>query len=245
MRDWIVQVDDTTVECRKPVSELIKEPSVADGPSTRPFADSIGLIFPPLTPMIKLEPRNGPQAEHGVGAADIDMKPVNRIQGPRFACTHTHTPSPARHTYSCTLCSGTICECDKCKLWFCYLCGFSTDLDLNFNTDPDTVSSSNSSYDIGIEGLDYLLSDHEFGLTYNVPGGLLGFGESATVGSLEYFPFQGLSLGLAEGFLGFSSSNSDPLGYNLMSNPGSVLEGSTTPAAGFLQNIKREGSEVS
>ncbi|KAI9774090.1 MAG: hypothetical protein M1840_005183 [Geoglossum simile] len=243
MRDWVVQVDDTVVECKKIKPEPTPEPSNADGPSAQPFAGGIEFAIPSPTTTDKPEPRNGPQAEHGVETADVDSKSRNRSQAPGPACTHTHTPSPARSTYSCTLCSGTICECDKCKLWFCYLCGFSADLDLNFNIDPDTVSTSNSGYDLGIEGLGDLLSDQEFGLTYKIPGGLLGFGESAAVGSLGYFPFQGLPFGTAEGFSSFSSSNSDSLGYTPMGNSG-LMAGSASPRAVF-QNIKREESEVS
>jgi hypothetical protein len=246
MRDWIMQVDDAIVEYRKPTPEPDAELSRADGPATQPFTENSDIAIPLPSTTIKLEPQNGPQAEHGIEAPAMDVKPTNRTQNLRPACIHTSTPSITRQTYLCTLCSGTICECDKCGLWFCYLCGFSADIDLNFGTDPGITSTSNSSYGLSTQSLGYPLSSHGFGLTYDSPGNFL---EPTAVGSGDDSMFQrfgGAPYGVASGDLpSYLGGGGEFQEYTSVGNFGSWVASPASLEAGFLQNIKQEGSEVS
>jgi hypothetical protein len=163
MREWIMQVDDVDIvaDCKKPspksILSMVEASNRADGPSTQPF-DVFGVPLQ-VNVLEGSDMRSGPQLEHDVGVNSSKLQ--GDLQERRLTCVHKHAPSVGRLTYSCTLCSGTICQCDQCRMWFCYLCRFSTDLDLGFDAVNDSTfgysstTESNPGYGSGFEGLAY------------------------------------------------------------------------------------------
>ncbi|KAH0544767.1 hypothetical protein FGG08_001134 [Glutinoglossum americanum] len=244
MREWIIQVDvNLANECKKPAPETIAPTAETSnrvgGPSSRALG---GFGIPPHVAVLGVPGviQSGPQVEHGI-EGNFSKPQDQSLQKRRLSCVHTHTPSADRHTYSCTLCSGTICECDECKMWFCYLCRFSTDLDLSFDVEDGVTFGCSSATTESNPGYGFGAND----LIYS-PGFNLGYAMNSS--PEESSPASGYSFQAFDNsfsFPGFFTDNDNSAAFFQATAPSSFDTGPSWLAnspRNFLQgiNIKRE-----